>query len=85
MEARIEVVSATAARAHLGGILARARYGGWRFIIRQRGEAAAVVMGHDEYHVLMERLEDLEDVRDMLKAQGEATRPLSGYLSERAG
>jgi prevent-host-death family protein len=84
MEARTEAVDATAARAHLGDIVARARYGGRRFIIRHRGQAAAVVMGYDEYGVLMERLEDLEDVRDMLETEAEATRPLSEYLAERA-
>jgi prevent-host-death family protein len=84
MEVRIEAVDATAARAHLGDIVARARYGGWRFVIRQRGEAAAVVMGYDEYSALAESLEDLEDVRDMLKTEDEATRPLSEYLAERA-
>jgi prevent-host-death family protein len=84
MEARTEAVDATAARARLGDIVARARYGGWRFIIRQRGEAAAVVMGYDDYHALTELLEDLEDVRDILETEGEATWLLREYLVERA-
>ena len=84
MEARTEVVDATAARAHLGDIIARTRYGGWRFIIRQRGEAGAVIMGYDDYHALTELLQDLEDVRDMLDKEGEATRALEEYLAERA-
>ncbi|TET52311.1 MAG: type II toxin-antitoxin system Phd/YefM family antitoxin [Anaerolineales bacterium] len=83
MEVRAETVDATAARASLGDILARARYGGWRFVIQQRGEAAAVVMGYEDYRDLMRLLEDLEDVRDMLQSEGEGTRPLSEYLAER--
>jgi prevent-host-death family protein len=83
MEAKAETVDATAARASLGDILARARYGGWRFVIQQRGEAAAVVMGYEDYRELMDLLEDLEDVRDMLKTEDEPARPLREYLAER--
>jgi prevent-host-death family protein len=83
MEARAETLDATVARAHLGDLLARARYGSWRFVIQQRGEPAAVVMGYEDYQALMTLLEDLEDVRDMLESEGEPTRPLSAYLAER--
>ena len=83
MGARAETVDATMARARLGDLLARARYGGWRFVIQQRGDPAAVVMGYEDYTALMELLEDLEDVRDMLESEEEPTRPLSEYLAER--
>ena len=83
MEARAETVDATMARARLGDLLARARYGGWRFVIQQRGDPAAVVMGYEDYQKLMALLEDLEDIRDMLRSEGEPTRPLSEYLAER--
>jgi len=46
VEVKAETVDATKARASLGEILARARYGGWRFVIQQRGDPAAVVMGY---------------------------------------
>ena len=83
IEARAETVDATKARASLGEILARARYGKWRFVIQQRGDPAAVVMGYDDYQELIALVEDLEDVRDMLESGGEPTRPLREYLAER--
>jgi prevent-host-death family protein len=83
VEAKAETVDATQARARLGDILARARYGGRRFVIQQRGDPAAVVMGYEDYQELMTLLEDLEDVRDMLESEGEPTRPLREYLDER--
>ena len=82
-EAKAETVNATEARASLGEILSRARYGGWRFIIQQRGDPAAVVLGYEDFQELMALLEDLEDVRDMLESEGEPTRPLREYLTER--
>jgi prevent-host-death family protein len=78
-----ETISATQARANLGDILSRARYGGQRFVIQQRGDPAAVVMGYEDYQELMTLLEDLEDVRDMLESEGEPARPLREYLAER--
>ena len=41
--------------------MARAGYGGWRFVIQQRGEPAAVLMGYQDYMTMIELLEDLED------------------------
>jgi len=83
METRAETVDATQARAGLGDILARARYGGWRFVIQQRGDPAVVVMGYEDYQAMIALLEDLEDIRDMLASEGEPPRPLSEYLAER--
>ena len=83
VEAKAETVDATQARASLGEILARARYGGRRYVIQQRGDPAAVVMGYEDYQELMALLEDLEDVRDMLESEGEPARPLREYLAER--
>jgi prevent-host-death family protein len=80
--AKEETITATQARASLGDILARARYGGRRFVIQQRGDPAAVVMGYEDYQELIAFLEDLEDVRDMLESKGEPTRPLREYLAE---
>ena len=83
MVTRAETKDATAARAHMGDLLARARYGGWRFVIEQRGEPAAVLMGYEDYTALMELLEDLEDIRDMIDSGADPARPLREYLSER--
>jgi prevent-host-death family protein len=80
--AKEETITATQARASLGDILARARYGGRRFVIQQRGDPAAVVMGYEDYQELIAFLEDLEDVRDMLESECEPTRPLREYLAE---
>ncbi len=83
-DVRAEKVDATTARASLGEILARARYGGWRFVIEQRGDPAAVVIGYEDYQRLLALLEDLEDIRDMLESEAEPARPLSEYLAERS-
>ena len=77
-----ETVDATQARAALGDILARARYGGQRFVIRQRGTPAAVVIGYEDYQQLLARMEDLEDIRVILESDGEPARPLRDYLAE---
>ena len=82
MRVRAETTDATMARAHLGDFLARARYGGWRFVIQQRGEPAAVLMGYQDYTALIELLEDLQDIRDMMDSEGEPVRPLGEYLAE---
>ena len=82
---RAETIDATQARARLGDLLARARYGGWRFVIQQRGDPAAVVMGYEDYEALMQLLEDLEDIRDMLESESEPIRPLREYIAERSG
>ena len=81
--ARAQTVDATKARATLGEILARARYGGQRFVIQQRGDPAAVVMGYEDYQGLLALLEDLEDIWDMLESEGKPTGPLREYLAER--
>jgi len=85
MGTRVETIDATQARARLGDLLARARYGGWRFVIQQRGDPAAVVMGYEDYEALMELLEDLEDIRDMLESETEPARPLREYIAAQGG
>jgi hypothetical protein len=59
--------------------------GAGRFIIKQRGQAAAVVMGYDDYRALANLLTDLEDVRDVIETEDEPARPLSEYLAEPTG
>ncbi|MEW5818512.1 MAG: hypothetical protein AB1798_24365 [Spirochaetota bacterium] len=43
------------------------------FIINQEGRKKAVVIGLKEYETILERIEDLEDANDLLKAEREAT------------
>ncbi len=83
MKTGLETIDATMARAKLGDILARARYGGQRFLVEQRGQPAAVILGYEDFQELMALLEDLKDIRDMLQSEGEPTRPLREYLAER--
>ena len=40
-------------------------------------------MSYEDYQALMKLLQGLEDVRDILDTEGEPTRPLRGYLTER--
>lgn len=80
---RSETVDATVARARLGDLLARSRCGGWRFVIEQRGNPAAMVIGYQEYRALVERLEHLQDVRDMVESEGEPAHPLGEYPAAR--
>ncbi len=81
-ESLSRLMVATTARAKLGSLLARARYGGQRFVIEQRGEPAVVMMGYEDYHAAMDLLEDLEDIRDILESEGEPARPLREYLAQ---
>jgi len=80
--AGLQTIDATEARMKLGDILARARYGRQRFLIKQRGSPSAVVIGYEDFQELMALLEDLEDIRDMLQSEGEPARPLREYLAE---
>ena len=43
------------------------------YIINQKGRKKAVVLGLKEYEVILDRIEDLEDANDLLKAEREAT------------
>ena len=53
------------------------------------GREKVVLMPYSEYEVLMSRLEDLEDIRDMLEAEAEYRsgqgRPLREFLAEHEG
>ena len=59
VEVKAETVDATKARASLGEILARARYGGRRFGNQQRVHPAAGVIGYEDYQEFMAHLQDL--------------------------
>ncbi|MBC8393447.1 MAG: hypothetical protein H8E17_12885 [Deltaproteobacteria bacterium] len=42
------------------------------YIISQKGQKKAVVLGLKEYAAILDRIEDLEDANDLLKAEREA-------------
>jgi hypothetical protein len=55
-----------------------------KFVVNERGEKVAVVIGIEEYEKILEELEDLEDIRafEEAKASGETPIPLEQALDE---
>jgi hypothetical protein len=54
-----------------------------QFVVNERGEKVAVILGIEEYEELLEDLEDLQAVReyDEAKASGETPIPLEEALA----
>ena len=54
-----------------------------QFVVNERGEKVAVILGIEEYEELLEDLEDLQAVReyDEAKAWGETPIPLEEALA----
>jgi PHD/YefM family antitoxin component YafN of YafNO toxin-antitoxin module len=44
-----------------------------RYLVDKKGKKTAVVIDFDEYQSLMEFIEDIEDARDLLKAELKAS------------
>ena len=76
-------INATDVRKIFGEVIARAKHGGERFIVERGGEPYVAIIGVDQYEDLLQRLEDLEDVRDMIEAQQDERVPLRQYMRER--
>ncbi len=55
-----------------------------QFLVNEKGEKVAVVLGIEEYEKLLEELEELEDIRafDEAEASGETAVPLEQALAE---
>jgi PHD/YefM family antitoxin component YafN of YafNO toxin-antitoxin module len=58
-----------------------------QFVVNERGEKVAVVIGIEEYEKILEELEDFEDLQavreyEEAKASGETPIPLEQALSE---
>jgi hypothetical protein len=55
-----------------------------QFLTNEKGEKIAVVISIEEYHKILEELEELEDIRayDEAKASGEVPIPLEQALNE---
>ena len=80
---RITTINATDVRKVFGEVIARARYGGEQFIVERGGEPYVAIIGVKQYEDLLQRLEDLEDVRDMIEAQQDERISLHQYMQER--
>ena len=55
-----------------------------QFIVNERGEKVAVIVSIEDYNEIIERLEDLEDIRacDEARASGETPIPLEQAFAE---
>ena len=73
--AKIKSISISEARPKLTHLVDDVSTGGGAYFIISNSEIKAVLLSIDEYNVLRERLEDLEDTIDILKAEleGEPT------------
>ena len=81
---RLRSISVSEARALLASLIEQVE-GGEPYFLVSRSRVRAVLMGIGQYDALLERLEDLEDSLEILraKAEGEPARPLEEYLKER--
>ena len=81
---RLRSISVSEARARLATLIEQAE-GGEPYFLVSRSRVRAVLMGIGQYDTLLERLEDLEDSLEILRAraEGEPTRPLEEYMKER--
>jgi len=82
--ARIRSISISEARPKLTHLVDDVSVGGEPCFIIANSEIKAVLLGIDEYNVLRERLEDLEDTVDILKAEleGEPTMTFEEHLEK---
>jgi prevent-host-death family protein len=81
---RVRSISVSEARALLANLIEQVEVGE-PYLLVSRSRVRAVLMGIGQYDALLERLEDMEDSLEILraKAEGEPTRPLEDYLNER--
>ena len=73
--AKIKSISISEARPKLTHLVDEVAQGGEPYFVISNSELKAVLIGIDDYNALRERLEDLEDTVDILKAEleGEPT------------
>jgi prevent-host-death family protein len=82
--AKIKSISISEARPRLTHLVDDVSKGGEPCFIIANSEIKAVLLGIDDYNALRERLEDLEDTLDILKAQleSEPSMPFGGHLEK---
>jgi prevent-host-death family protein len=80
-----DVISISDAKRNLNNLVREVEGGGKAYFIARNSRGSAALVGLKEYQELLDRLEELEDVCDMLIAQQEPARPFEDYLKEREG
>ncbi|MBI4493665.1 MAG: type II toxin-antitoxin system Phd/YefM family antitoxin [Chloroflexi bacterium] len=80
----VKVVPISEARARLTTLVDEVARGQETYFIASRSRVKAVLLGADAYNTLVDRLEDLEDSLEILKARlaNEPTRPLEEFVQE---
>jgi len=80
----LKVVSISEMRPRLTALVDEVSAGEEPYFVASHSKVKAVLIGIDEYNALIERLEDLEDSLDILRARagGESTRPLDDLLKD---
>jgi len=79
----INLISISDAKRNLNSFVREVEGGGKTYYIARNSRGSAVLVGLKEYEALLDRLEELEDICDMLKAQQESGRPFEEYLKEK--
>jgi prevent-host-death family protein len=79
----IDIIPISEAKKNLSAVVSEVEKENKVYCIARNSRAAAMLVGIKGYNRLLERLEDLEDVRDMLEAQKEPGRSFEEYLANR--
>ena len=81
---RLKIIPVSEARPNLAALVDEANQEGEPCFITSRGRVKAVLLGIEEYEALRERLEDLEDSIDVLRARvaNEPSRPYEDFLKD---
>ncbi len=82
--AKVKVIPISEARPKLANLIEEVSETREPYYIASRSKVKAVLLGIEEYEALMDRLEDLEDSLDVLKArlEREPARPLEEFVRE---
>ncbi|HEY4686625.1 MAG TPA: type II toxin-antitoxin system Phd/YefM family antitoxin [Candidatus Subteraquimicrobiales bacterium] len=78
----VKILPSSQVRDKIASVLHELRKNKKPVYITQRGKAAAVLVDIDRYNALMDLLEDMEDINDFRKAEGEAVRDFEEFLAE---
>jgi len=76
----IDVIPISEAKKNLSAVVSDVEKENKVYCIARNSRAVAMLIGISGYNRLLERLEDLEDIRDMLEAQKEPVRAFTEYL-----
>lgn len=81
---RMKVMPISEVRANLASLVEEVSQAQQPCFVASRSKVRAVLLGIDQYDALIERIEDLEDSLDLLRARTdeEPSRPLEEYLRD---